>query len=125
MLKKETLLLMVSVLAGVSACERPASAPPAFLYGTWKTTAPGYTENYLRISPTGLAFGVDGDVPHDRLIKSVRHKKDTAGELYTITYVEADQSEFQLVFYHETNSGESLVFKHQAQLRWTRQGGAS
>lgn len=125
MLKKNSLLLMTSVLAGLSACEQDVGAPPAFLQGTWKTTAPGYTENYLRISSAGLVFGVDGDAPHERPIKSVQYKKDTSGELYTITYMEDDQSEFQLVLYHETAAGETLVFTHQSQLRWTRQGGAS
>lgn len=125
MLKKESLLFMVSVLAGLSACEKPMSTVPEFLHGTWKTTAPGYTENYLRISQAGVTFGVEGDVPHERLIKNVQHQKDKSGELYTITYVEDDRSEFQLVFYRETTAGEALVFKNQSKLRWTKHGGAS
>ncbi len=128
MLRKESWILLASALAGVSACQSassPPPPPPQAIQGTWKTTAPGYTENYLRISGASVVFGVKGDIPHERIIKDVQHKKDASGELYTITYIEDDRSEFQLIFYHDTTAGEALVFKNQSKLRWTKQEGTS
>lgn len=126
--------LYVSLVFGVSVvalglllpgCRARSEAPPQELEGTWRTQAPGYHENFLRITPQAVAFGADGTPVIEQPIATVERRTDRDGEHYTITYLDADGRELQLALTYTAAQGGRLTFTNQPHLRWTKERGHS
>lgn len=106
-------------------CRARSEAPPRELEGTWRTQAPGYGENYVRITPQAVAFGTDGTPVTEQPIATVERRTDRDGEHYTITYLDADGRELQLALTYTAAHGGRLTFTNQPHLRWTKERGHS
>lgn len=106
-------------------CRARSEAPPQELEGTWRTQAPGYGENFLRITPQAVAFGAAGAPVIEQPIATVERHTDRDGEHYTITYLDADGHELQLALTYTAAQGGRLTFTNQPHLRWTKERGHS
>ncbi len=118
-------LFVVSLGLLLHGCRARGEAPPQELEGTWRTQAPGYHENFLRITPQAVAFGADGTPVTEQPIATVERRTDRDGEHYTITYLDADGRELQLALTYTAAQGGLLTFSNQPHLRWTKERGHS
>lgn len=120
-------IVMFGVAMGLllHGCRARGEAPPQELEGTWRTQAPGYGQNFLRITSQAVAFGADGTPVIEQPIATVERRTDRDGEHYTITYLDADGRELQLALTYTAAQGGRLTFTNQPHLRWTKERGHS
>ena len=103
---------------------------PPYLVGIWRTDAPGYEDRYLQFAPRNVVFGTGGYEGESYIVAEVQISPvDTdpqggAGgrSLFTFRYMKADKLEYNLSFYYEPKPAETITFKNQETLKWTRKG---
>lgn len=103
---------------------------PPYLRGTWHSNTPGYEDRYLLFVERNLAFGTGGYDGEAYLIAEVQ--AEPVGEtgpdgkskktLLTIRYMKPDKLEYALSFYYEPEPVETITFKNQDNLVWTKKG---
>lgn len=103
---------------------------PSSLFGTWKTKAPGYEDRYILFVEHNIAFGTGGFEGEAYIVSEVQSYPVNEGEegsaskktLYSIKYMKSDKLEYELSFYYEPEPVETITFKNQEHLRWTKKG---
>jgi hypothetical protein len=100
------------------------------LIGVWKSETPGYQDRYLMFVERNVAFGTGGYDGESYIVAEVQSSpvgdemQDAASmkTLYTIRYMKADRVEYDLSFYYQEKPVETITFKNQETLKWTRKG---
>lgn len=103
---------------------------PSNLIGMWRTNTPGYEDRYILFVERNVAFGTGGYDGEAYIVAEVQSSpvedgaKDGASTktLFTIRYMKADKLEYELSFYYEPEPVETITFKNQEHLRWTKKG---
>jgi len=101
---------------------------PSYLLGTWRSNTPGYEDRYMLFSERNLAFGTGGFEGEAYIIAEV--ETEPVGEevpgapsdmtLVTIRYMKTDKLEYGLSFYYKAKPVETITFKNQENLKWTK-----
>jgi hypothetical protein len=108
---------------------RPNTVPP-HLIGTWQSAAPGYEDRYMRLLEHALIFGTGGYDGEAYIIAEVQIEplgQETKGSkpgksLVTIRYMKVDKLEYQLAFVYDPVPVDTITFKNQDALKWTKKG---
>jgi len=103
---------------------------PSNLIGMWKTKAPGYQDRYILFVERNIAFGTGGFDGEAYIVAEVQSSPvDDGAEggaskktLYKISYMKSDKLEYELSFYYEPEPVETITFKNQEHLKWTKKG---
>lgn len=106
---------------------------PSNLIGMWKTKAPGYEDRYILFVERNVAFGTGGYDGEAYIVAEVEsspvgdetEKGASKKTLYAIRYMKSDKLEYELSFYYEPEPVETITFKNQEHLRWTKKGSGS
>lgn len=101
---------------------------PPYLVGTWKTTTPGYEDRYILFVERNIAFGTgayEGDAYIVAEVETSLEGEDVPGNsnnrtLVTIRYMKTDKLEYTLSFYYQAKPAETITFKNQDNLKWTK-----
>lgn len=96
---------------------------PNELVGVWKTSAPKYTDRFLKIDTATITFGIGGGNIKIYAIKKLKMKEAPEGRsiLYTIYYDNGEGGENTFAFYYSPDGGGTIRLKHQRQIVWKRQ----
>ena len=111
-------LMLVGLIYSVVGRDPDVSCPNE-LIGTWVTSAKGYEEGMLVFSKTGVAFNVGADHSDTQTVRSLEATSDGRRTLYSVVYGDARRDEQTLSFYYHTKD-QTITFKNQAHLVWTR-----
>lgn len=122
--KSTKMLLTVAgfMLAGLiySVVARdPDVSCPNELIGAWVTSAKGYEEGMLVFSKTGVAFSVGIEHLDAQAVRRLDATPDGPRTLYTVVYGDSRRDEQTLSFYYHEKD-QTITFKNQAHLVWTR-----
>ncbi|MFO0774685.1 MAG: hypothetical protein U0172_08485 [Nitrospiraceae bacterium] len=119
---------IAAVLFLISACRQSSAPLPEGLEGIWRTTAPGYADDLLQITPTTITFRStrpDGPSGAAYPIDRVEHRTEAGRNIYTIVYVDEAREESHLAVAVDAADPGTIVFVNQAHLRWSKQGAQS
>jgi hypothetical protein len=111
-------LMLVGLIYSVVARDPDVSCPNE-LIGAWVTSAKGYEEGRLVFSKTGVAFSVGAEHLDAETIRRLEATPDGPRTLYTVVYGDSRRDEQTLSFYYRTKD-QTITFKNQAHLVWTR-----
>ena len=111
-------LMLVGLIYSI-VMRDPAVACPNELVGAWITSAKGYEEGMLVITKTGVAFSVGADHLDAQAVRRIDASAEGPRTLYTIVYGDSRKDEQTLSFYYDTK-GQTITFKNQSHLVWTR-----
>ncbi|MFO0700797.1 MAG: hypothetical protein U0236_16365 [Nitrospira sp.] len=116
-------LMLVGFIYSVVVRDQPVSCPNE-LVGAWITTAKGYEEGMLVFTRTGVSFSVGFEHLDAQAIRRIDANAEGPRTLYTIVYGNSQSDEQTLSFYYHTTD-QTLTFKNQSHLVWTRKAVAS
>lgn len=113
-------LLILAVLLAAGACRRGADVLPPAVQGTWTTSAPAYSDRYLKLADRTIEFGLGG---HDADVHGIRRVDaeemvDGSG-LYTIQYQTDEGDTLSLRFLYRPGNPPTLKLDHQDAI-WTQ-----
>ncbi|MBL8073342.1 MAG: hypothetical protein JNL29_03160 [Nitrospira sp.] len=111
-------LLLVGLIYSVVARNEPVSCPNE-LVGAWVTSANGYENGMLVFTKTGVSFSVGFEHLDAQAIRRIDVSAEGPRTLYTIVYGDSRSDEQTLSFYYHTKD-QTITFKNQAHLLWTR-----
>jgi hypothetical protein len=111
-------LMLVGLIYSVVARDPDVSCPNE-LVGAWVTSAKGYEEGMLVFSKTGVAFSVGIEHLDAQAVRRLDATPDGPRTLYTVVYGDSRKDEQTLSFYYHTKD-QTITFKNQAHLVWTR-----
>ena len=111
-------LMLVGLIYSVVARDPDVSCPNE-LIGAWVTSAKGYEEGMLVFSKTGVAFSVGIEHLDAQAVRRLDATPDGPRTLYTVVYGDSKKDEQTLSFYYHTKD-QTITFKNQAHLVWTR-----
>lgn len=111
-------LMLVGLIYSVVARDPDVSCPNE-LIGAWVTSAKGYEEGMLVFSKTGVAFSVGIEHLDAQAVRRLSATPDGPRTLYTVVYGDSRRDEQTLSFYYHTKD-QTIMFKNQAHLVWTR-----
>lgn len=111
-------LLLIGLIYSVVVRDTPVSCPNE-LVGVWITAANGYENGMPVSSKTGVSFSVDFEDLDARAMRRIDVSAEGPRTLYTIVYGDSRSDEQTLSFYYHTKD-QTITFKNQAHLVWTR-----
>ena len=92
---------------------------PNELIGPWETSAKGYEDGMLVFTKTGVAFSVGVEHVDTQAVRRFEVFPDGPRTLYTVIYGDSRRDEQTLSFYYHTKE-QTITFKNQSHLVWTR-----
>jgi len=111
-------VMLVGLIYSIVARDPDVSCPNE-LIGTWVTSAKGYEEGMLVFTKTGVAFNVGTDHKDTQTVRRLEAAPDGPRILYSVVYGDVRRDEQTLSFYYHTKD-QTITFKNQAHLVWTR-----
>ena len=111
-------VMLVGLIYSVVVRDTDVSCPNE-LVGAWVTSAKGYEEGMLVFTKTGVAFSVGADHLDAQAMRRLEETPDGPSTLYTVVYGDSKRDEQTLSFYYHTKD-QTITFKNQAHLVWTR-----
>lgn len=111
-------LLLIGLVYSVVVRDQPVSCPNE-LVGAWITAANGYENGMLVFTKTGVSFSVGFEHLDAQAMRRIDVSAEGPRTLYTIVYGDSRSDEQTLSFYYHTKD-QTITFKNQAHLIWTR-----
>jgi len=116
------IVVAVGVIAGlvfaIVSRDTPASCPDE-LIGAWRTAARGYEDRMLLFTKDAVAFSTGADTFPAQAVRRLEAIPDGPRTLYTIVYGDSQSDEQLLSFYYHARE-QTITFKNQTHLVWTR-----
>jgi hypothetical protein len=110
--------MLVGLIYAVVVRDEAASCPNE-LIGAWVTSAKGYEEGMIVFTKTGVAFSVGAEHVDAQAVRRLEVVPDGSRALYTVIYGDSQRDEQTLSFYYHTKE-QTITFKNQSHLVWTR-----
>ena len=113
-------VLFLFVCLSIIFCSKDSHVTLDEFCGLWETSAENYEDRFFEITDSTIAFGIGNDKQDIYYIQAVTKTVEDKKNLYTITYEDIEETDFQLSFYYERNAGGVIRFKNQSDIEWTR-----
>ncbi len=116
------IVVIVGVIAGLvftMATLGTSVSCPDELIGAWKTDARGYEDGMLLITKHSVVFSAGADTISSQAVRQLEAIPDGSQTLYTIVYGDSRSDEQLLSFYYHARE-QTITFKNQTHLVWTR-----
>jgi hypothetical protein len=110
--------LMLAGLIYTVVVRDEAVSCPNELIGAWETSAKGYEDGMLVFTKTGVAFSI-GEHMDAQAVRRLEVVPDGSRALYTVIYGDSQRDEQTLSFYYQAEE-QTITFKNQSHLVWTR-----
>jgi len=123
--KSKGIVLVFTIIFVFFGCQSKESRiVPGELRGMWRTSAPKYIDCYFELTEDEIIFTNENFIDQMQINSISNIKKLIPGKriLYTIIYVDHDDSEYELSFYYDP-SGGTIRFKNQQQIKWKKTKG--
>lgn len=103
--------IFLLVLIFVVGCAREVIVPQT-LTGTWKTSAPGYADNYMKFNKDTLIYGIGNGEEISHKIKKIDIKQLGHRTAYTFYYIDAEGDKTFLSFTYSSDAGGTIQLKN-------------
>lgn len=113
------ILLAFGIIGGVISAIRNTPSCPDELIGSWTTTAQGYEGKLLLITQKGVVFSAGEGEGEGLAVRRVEAMSDGPDTFYTIAYG-TSQGDEQVLSFHYHPRNQTITFKNQLHLVWTR-----
>ena len=113
------IVLSLGIIGGVIYALGNAPSCPDELIGSWTTTAQGYEGKVLLIAKKGVGFNAGEGAVEGQAVRRVEAMPDGLDTVYTIAYG-TSQSDEQVLSFHYHPRNQTITFKNQLHLVWTR-----
>lgn len=120
LLMVEYAIVVFGLLLGV--CWYRASnihAMPDDLVGTYHTSTEAYADRALEIDSVSINFVTGEGKVSVGMVNNVQMRLDEGKRLYTVSYT-ADDLKSQVSFYYEPGKADTIRFKNQTAIEWTK-----
>ncbi len=111
-------LMLIGLIYSVVVHNEPVACPNE-LVGAWITSAKGYENGMLVFTKTGVSFSVGFEHLDAQAMRHIDVNTEGPRTLYTIIYGDSRSEEQTLSFYYHIKE-QTITFKNQAHLVWTR-----
>jgi len=111
-------VMLVGLIYAVVVRDEAVSCPNE-LIGAWETSAKGYEEGMIVFTKTGVAFSVGAEHLDAQAVRRLEVVPNGLRTLYTVIYGDSRRDEQTLSFYYHTKE-QTITFKNQSHLVWTR-----
>ena len=111
-------VMLAGLIYAVVVRDEAVSCPNE-LIGAWETSAKGYEDGMLVFTKTGVAFSVGTEHLDAQAVRRLEVVPDGPRTLYTVIYGDSRRDEQTLSFYYHTKE-QTITFKNQSHLVWTR-----
>jgi len=108
----------------VAACEREVVVPQ-YLTGKWTTSAPKYTDRYLKLCEHTVIYGVGDGEEVLHTIDKIDIQQVADGTVVTLYYRDADGEKTTLNFTYSPYSGGTLQLKNSKEIWEKDKSGAA
>ncbi|THJ23493.1 MAG: hypothetical protein CAF44_003330 [Nitrospira sp. CG24D] len=98
--------------------DTPAACPDE-LIGTWNTAAQGYEDSMLVMTTHAVIFSAGRDHLDAQAVRRLEASPDGSRVLYTLVYGNSRNEEQTLIFFYDSHD-QTITFKNQSHLIWTR-----
>jgi len=110
----------MALILAIGACRGGVESLPTTVQGTWTTSAPAYTDRYLRLADRTVEFGLGGHDTDVHAIRRVDAEEMVDGSaLYTVQYHSDEGDTLFLRFLYRPGDPATLKLDHQDAI-WTR-----
>ena len=92
---------------------------PQELAGEWRSSDPRYADRSFELSQGYLSLGMGEGKATTGLIQEVKVSQESGKTLYAITYRE-DQQVNRMFFYYDSSHGQTIRFKNQPGIVWSK-----
>jgi hypothetical protein len=113
------IVLALGIIGGVIFTLGNSLSCPDELIGSWTTTALGYEGKVLLITKKGVAFNAGDGAGEGQAVRQLEAIPDGLRTLYTIVYG-TSRSDEQVLSFHYHSREQTITFKTQSHLVWTR-----
>lgn len=116
------IVVCLGVIAGLvftMVTRDTAISCPDELIGAWRTAAHGYENGMLVITRNAVVFSAGTDLVDGQAVRRLEAIQDGPQTLYTIVYGASRSNEQILSFYYHARE-QTITFKNQTHLVWTR-----
>jgi hypothetical protein len=116
------IIVIVGVITGLvftMATMIPSVSCPDELIGAWRTDARGYEDGMLLITKSSVVFSAGASTISTQAVRRLEAIPDGSQTLYTIVYGDSQNDEQLLSFYYHARE-QTITFKNQTHLVWTR-----
>lgn len=111
-------LMLIGLIYSVVVRDTAVSCPNE-LVGGWVTSTKGYEDSMLVFTKTGVAFSVGAEHLDAQAVRRIDVSSDGPRTLYTVVYGDSRSDEQTLSFYYHPKE-QTITFKNQSNLVWTR-----
>jgi hypothetical protein len=111
-------IMLVGLIYVVVVRDQAVSCPND-LIGAWETSANGYEDGMLVFTKTGVAFSVGIEHVDAQAVRRLEVVPNGPRTLHTMIYGDSRRDEQTLSFYYHTKE-QTITFKNQSHLVWTR-----
>lgn len=111
-------LMLIGLIYAVVVRDEAVSCPNE-LIGAWETSAKGYEDGMLVFTKTGVAFSVGAEHVDAQAVRGLEKISEGPRTLYQVIYGDSQRDEQTLSFYYHTKE-QTITFKNQSHLVWTR-----
>ena len=111
-------VMLAGLIYAVVVRDEAVSCPNE-LIGAWETSARGYEDGMLVFSKTDVIFSVGAEHVDAQAVRGLETIPNGLRTLYTVIYGDSRRDEQTLSFYYHTNE-QTITFKNQSHLVWTR-----
>jgi uncharacterized lipoprotein YehR (DUF1307 family) len=123
MKKTKKIVLILAIMFFLFGCQSEDSRTvPRKLRGVWGTSAPKYKKCFLELTEDQIIFTNEDvlDKMSFNSIESIEKREVGKQVLYTITYKDDDDQEYELAFFYDPKKGGTIRFFNQRQIRWKK-----
>jgi hypothetical protein len=122
MKKSKGIVLVFTIIFFFFGCQSKESRiVPGELRGIWRTSVQKYMDCYFELTEDQIIFSNENFLDEMQINYISNIEKIIPGKriLYTINYVDHDDSEYELSFYYDPSRG-IIRFKNQPQIKWRK-----
>jgi hypothetical protein len=122
MKKSKRIVLVLTIIFFLIGCQsKDSRIVPGELRGVWRTSTPKYIDCYFELTEDNIIFTNENFLDKMQINSISKIESIIPGKriLYTIYYLNDDDSEFELSFYYDPSEG-AIRFKNQQAIEWKK-----
>ncbi len=123
-MKNRTLTIGIfGVLSVVWLCFCTGREVEPLLYGKWRCPHDDYKNTYFEIRPETIIFGNNQDETEIGTIRNIKYQRlpDKKWVQCTVKYHNMESLEYEFQFLFDSEAADTIVFKNQEDLIWTKE----
>jgi uncharacterized lipoprotein YehR (DUF1307 family) len=124
--KSKRVVLVLTIIFSFFGCQsKDSRTVPGDLRGVWRTSTAKYKNCYFELTEDDIIFTNENFLEKMQINSISNIEKIIPGKriLYTISYKDDNNLEYELSFYYDPSRGGAIRFKNQQEIEWKKTKG--